>query len=215
MCKHRIWLWLIRGWNRLNSWFTGKHRIRNILAVSVFFSLVFVSVLIHESFQWSNNENHFIPVYESTEPYYFTIKTNYTGPNIFFPYAELWFEIANPYSNEISGFHFFVSFDNSSWVEIPLTKPEPNYNLTNVGIIPLNGFTNVLYTEEIFPQQGFDNATKTRILNSFLVVFYVSPIWTPQSIATIILVWVALTAFIVQILDFSFKREGRQIEYYL
>jgi hypothetical protein len=191
--------------------------------MSLTLSFGFVIGLIWTSFQWGNNDVHSILVHESTEPYYFTIRTNYTGPNIFFPYAELSFAIANQYSDNISGFHFFLSLspDNSSWVEIPLTKPlivpsdivlgqnSTQYNTTNVGIIPLNGFSNVLYAEEIFPQQRFDNATQTRILNSFIAYFYVAPIWnTPQSIATIILVWVALTSFIIQILDFSFKEKN-------
>lgn len=192
-------------------------RKRNILFWSFFLTLIFDSVLIGFSFRFANNEHLSNPFHESVEPYYFTIRTNYTGPNYFFPYANLAFAVANKYNDEISGFHFFLSFDNSSWIEIPLTKPlnvppdfppEPNYILTDVGIVSLNGFSNVLYAKCVFPSQGFNDATHARIMNSFEAYMYVEPIWTPQSIATMVLVSVALISFIIQILDFWVKEKS-------
>jgi hypothetical protein len=200
----------------------SKERKRAIVIWSLILTLIFDFILIGISFQFTGKEvpsSH--PIHESTEPYYFIMKTYYTGPNIFFPYANLDFAVANQYSDKISGFHFFLSFDNSSWVEIPLTKPlnvtpdfppEPNFILTNVGIIALNGFSNVLYAKCIFPPQEFDNATDARILNAFQAFVYVEPIWTPQSVATFILVSVALMSFIIQILDFWTKETTEKKE---
>jgi hypothetical protein len=199
----------------------SKDRKRAIVIWSFVLTMIFDIVLIGTSFQFTNKEVPSHPLHESTEPYYFTIKTNYVGPNYFFPYANLDFAVINQYNDEISGFHFFLSFDNASWVEIPLTKPlnippdfppEPNFILTNVGIIPLNGFSNVLYAKCVFPRQGFDNATQTRIFNSFQVYVYVETIWTPQSIATVVLVSVALMSFIIQILDFWTKEKTEKKE---
>jgi hypothetical protein len=191
----------------------GRNRKESILVVSIILTVIFVSLLISFSFQFANNQK-FNPFHESAGPYYFTFRPNDTGPNYFFPYASLDFAVANKYIDEISGFHFFLSFDNSSWVEISLTKPlnippdfppEPNYILTHVGIISLNGFSNVLYAKCVFPLQGFNETTQTRIINSFEGYLYISPCWTPYSIAAIILLSVALLSFIIQILDFCFK----------
>jgi hypothetical protein len=200
----------------------SKDRKRNIVIWSFILTLFFDFVLIGISFQFTGKEIPSHPLHESIAPYYFTIKTYYTGPN-YFPYADLSFAVTNQYDDNISGFHFFLSLtpDNSSWVEIPLTKPlnippdfppQPNVILTGVGIVPLNGFSNVLYAECIFPPQGFDNATQTRILNSFQAYVYIQVIWTPQSIAAFILVSVALMSFIIQILDFWTKEATEKKE---
>jgi hypothetical protein len=173
--------------------------------------MIFDFVLIGTSIRFTNKEAPSHPFHESTEPYYFTMKTYYAGPNYLFPYASVAFAVINQYNDEISGFYFYISLDNSSWVEIPLTKPlnippdpfgGPSAILTDVGIIPLNGFSNVIYAKCIFPPQGFDNATQTRIMNSFQGYVYISSVWIPQSVATVILVSVALLSFIIQILDF-------------
>lgn len=196
----------------------SKNRKWNILIWSLILTMVFDIVLIRISIQFTNKEAPSHPFYESTEPYYFTIKTYYTGPNYFFPYANVAFAFINQYNDEISGFHVYISFDNSSWVEIPLTKPSnippdpfgggPNVILTDVGIIPLNGFSNILYAKCIFPPQGFDNATQTRIMNSFQGYMYFNSVWIPQSVATVILVSVALMSFIIQILDFWVEKQS-------
>lgn len=193
----------------------SKDRKRNILFWSFILTLFFDIFLIGTSFKFTNKEVPPHPFHESTEPYYFTIKTYYTGPNFFFPYANVAFAVVNPYNDEIDEFHFSISFDNSSWVEIPLTKPlnfapdffgESNVILTNVGTIPLNGFSNVLYAKCIFPPQGSDNATQTRIMNSFQAYIDVESIWIPQSVVTVLLASVALMSFIIQILDFLVKK---------
>jgi hypothetical protein len=200
----------------------SKDRKRAIVIWSFVLTLIFDGVLIGTSFQFTGKEVPSHPIHESIEPYYFTSKTYYTGPNYFFPYADLSFAVTNQYADNISGFHFFLSFDNSSWVEIPLTKPlnlppdpfspEPNVILTHVGIIPLNAFSNVLYAKCVFPLQGFDNATQNKILSAFQAYVYVSNIWTPLSIATIVLVSVALMSFIIQILDFWTKEKTEKKE---
>jgi hypothetical protein len=199
----------------------SKDRKLNILFWAFILTMFFNIVLVGISFQFTKKELPSHPFHESNEPYYFTIKTYYTGPNYIFPYADLSFAVVNQYNDKISGFHFYVSFDNSSWVEIPLTRllnipqdfpPIPNFILTDVGTIPLNGFSNTLDAKCVFPPQGFDNATQTRILNSFQAYMYVQAIWTPQSIATVILVSVALMSFIIQILDFWTREKTEKKE---
>lgn len=185
---------------------------------------LFDMILLGSSFQFTNSSFQFTynghpsnPFRESAEPYYLDIKTNYTGPNYFFPSATLAFAVANEYSDEIKEFHFFISFDNSSWVEIPLTKPlhiipdpfpELNYTLTYVGRLPLNGFSNEFYAKCVFPPQGLNDTANARIMDAFGAYMLVSPLWTPQSTATVVLVSVALLSFIIQILDFCFKERS-------
>ena len=171
---------------------------RIFIASLVITAILSTSVLVLGSSHYTEVKDFYL--YESSEPVYSSFHVINTGPNYFFPIVQVQSRLSNLNFNEIEGFHYFVSTDNSSWVEVPLSN-EDKY--TVIGTIPSNGMDTILFDKWIFPIQNNTNAPIMPDTFRYGISFV--PVMTPQTSTIMILLVIAIFSFILKILEYIFK----------
>ncbi len=176
----------------------------NILLIAFFLTLFLVLILFglsRTSLEASGS------LYASENQTVFSDLTiNPTGPNYFFPTAEVHVFFKNLHYNLLENVSVRMSLDNSSWIEVPLSD---NNRDVVIGITSLNGFSTVVYAQTYCPHYivVVDNQTVSAIdlfYTSSYDVYLVS-ILSAQSIVVIVLVSIAIFSFLLQILEFLRK----------
>jgi len=148
----------------------------------------------------------------SNDASYTSIVVNTSGPNYFFPDANLYAYITNPYAKYVENFTVYESTDNSTWVQIPISD-NPNI-FTKIGTVPLNGFSTTIYYKIYFPIQNLlvlQNQTLSfyQFGESFVNGYLLNPLPTPQTTVIFILLIIAVFSFVLQIVDFLFRNEAK------
>ncbi|MGD0450199.1 MAG: hypothetical protein ABSA79_03960 [Candidatus Bathyarchaeia archaeon] len=168
-----------------------------VFMASIFITIfLFVSILIIGAWHLEGVKNFYMN--ESSEPTFSFFQITTTGSNYFFPNGIAHFSLSNPYSDEIKDFHFYVSFDNQSWVELPVSNTT---NYVQAGETPVGMDINV-FTMSTFPSQN----TTLPINSSFQFSFFISPIMTPETIVIMIVLIIAIFSFTLQILEYIFLK---------
>ena len=145
----------------------------------------------------------------SATPTYFYVQMNVSGPSYFFPVGEVGASFSNPYANEISNFTVKMSLDNSTWVNVPFSSTP---KIVDLGQAQLNGFYVRVYVVLYFPpQSGYGTVPANVVVKAFNLHVYVDAPYTPQTWLLLILLFIALFSFIIQITDFFFKEKKKVI----
>ena len=142
------------------EWYKRKGVIGAISIILTIILFIFVLALGQWSLTKLESSSWF---YENSNPYYFSIHMSTTGPSYFFPFATISASLSNPYSGEIEGFQLFMSTDNSTWTEIPLSGLK-----TEFGRILVNNFDVEMYAKCYFPPQNTTTSEAT-IIQSLLL----------------------------------------------
>ena len=143
---------------------------------------------------------------------FITIKT--TGPNYFFPRADVYTAITTPYAKYAENFTVYGSTDNSTWVQIPIQIPvQDTFSAVQIGTAPLNGFSFTIYYKIYFPYQNITVQNQTLTFFQFgesinnRLIFSPSP--TPETTVIFILLIIAVFSFVLQIVDFVFRNDEK------
>ena len=179
-----------------SKWYKKKLGIGVISLFLTSFLFIFVLALGQWSLTKLESSSWF---YENPNHYYFSIHMSTTGPSYFFPFESVSASLSNPYAEEIKGFWLFMSTDNSTWIEIPLSGLK-----TEFGKILVNNFNVDMYAKCYFPPQN-TTTPKTTILQSFNYQISGSSAYTPQSLVLLVLVYIAVFSFILKIVEFILK----------
>jgi hypothetical protein len=134
---------------------------------------------------------------------YSSVEIESTGPNYFYPNAEIFAYFESPYADALKNVDYWMSLDNSSWVKVPFSGVRQE---VSIGKTSLNGFPNTVYfkcycPEENVTVQGRSESIVELLNSSTWGIFYTS-IFTSQSLVLMLLVGIAVFSFLLQILDF-------------
>jgi hypothetical protein len=158
---------------------------------------LFTGILIIGAWHYTGAKNFYID--ESSSYSFSSFQITNTGPNYFFPVAKISFSMVNPYADQLKDFHFYMSFDNQSWVEIPVSNTT---KFVEVGLVSSTAVDTTVYTMWLFPSLN----TTLPVIDSFTFEFLVSPVFAPQTVVIMIVLFVALFSFILKILEFVYLK---------
>lgn len=174
---------------------------KSILLLSFVLTLVFMLFFLAASRTYLERSGEIYATANSTVYSDFIISS--TGPNYFFPNAEVHVIFRNSYGNALQNVSAWMSLDNSTWVQVPFSNGE---NDVMIGITPLNGFSTTVYSRIYCTDSnvivGNQSMHTTDLLYTSTFHLYFVSILTPQSLVVLFLVAIAIFSFLVQILEF-------------
>ncbi len=145
--------------------------------------------------------------YTGDQAAYSSIEFRTSGPTYFFPNAEVHMELTSKFGNALENVSIFVSTDNSTWTKLPTTDGKHDVPL---GTLPLNDYSPlIVYVKSFGPENvtlGAQSSPVLTLLNQCNISCYYVQSVSSESLVVLILVWVAVLSFVLQILDFLFRK---------
>lgn len=179
----------------------------SILLIAYFFTIIFVLVLLAVSRTYIvKDEGEFYAT--ANEIVYSNVEIGSTGPNYFFPNAEVHSVFESRYPDMLENVSVWMSLDNSTWVKVPFSSGNQD---VIIGTTSLNGFPTTIYQKVYCPDVNVSVQNQSiQVIDLFYssnYTIYFTSIFTSQSLVLLLLVGVAIFSFIVQILDFLAKEK--------
>src|SRR5665648_425182 len=155
------------------------------------------------------------------------------GPNYFFPYAQEYVTITNPYAKLMNNYYAYASTNNQTWVQVGIRDSGTQALTPNkVGIIPLDTFTTTIsYNIQYQNQNVTDkvihivnpspNSPSTliipmsfeeAIMNHTTYLIEIKPIPNAQTWIITVSLFILFWSFLLQIFDFASKRDKEKFD---